>query len=196
MTAAADEDALYWADAEDFLASRARFAEVATVAGPDGGYAVVLVIDGYYTDRREAEEIGAWFAAGLRPFDRRREVRVGPPRYTRRHYTRSPTRNGTIVTTATDSTAVLIAAGVMLTQNPQASYVPVAHPTPPAQALEGVVENVSGATGKRYQTRDNTGASMDGLKIIGNPRGGYLGVYHTTESHRVHVSRWRPRPTC
>ena len=35
---------------------------------------------------------------------------------------------------------------------------------------------------------------MDGLKVIDDPRGGYLGVYHTTEAHRVHVSRVATSP--
>jgi hypothetical protein len=90
--------------------------------------------------------------------------------------------------------AVLTAVGIVFTQNLQATYVPVAHTTSPAQALTGIVEDVAAATGKRYQTRDNTGASMDGLKIVDNPRGGYLGVYHTTEAHRVHASRVATSP--
>ena len=86
--------------------------------------------------------------------------------------------------------AVLIAAGVILALSPQATYASVPH----TGALTGIVENVTAATGKRYQTRDNTGASMDGLKIVDNPRGGYLGVYHTTEEHRVHASRVATSP--
>ena len=100
--------------------------------------------------------------------------------------------------TATDSNfvlrlaAVLVTAGVILAHNPP--HASAAHAAPTTRALAGIVENVSAATGKRYQTRDNLGASMDGLKIVNNPRGGYLGVYHTTEAHRIHVSRVATSP--
>jgi hypothetical protein len=52
----------------------------------------------------------------------------------------------------------------------------------PATDLAHIVENVTGATGRRYAVRDDLGASMDVLKIVDNPGGGYLGVYHTTEA--------------
>ena len=42
-----------------------------------------------------------------------------------------------------------------------------------------LVQDVSSATGYRYQARDDRGYSLDTLKIINNPQGGYLGVYHT-----------------
>ena len=55
--------------------------------------------------------------------------------------------------------------------------------------LADIVEDVEGATGKRYSTRDDAGASMDALKIVADPRGGYLGVYHTTGPSGVLVTR-------
>jgi calcineurin-like phosphoesterase family protein len=44
--------------------------------------------------------------------------------------------------------------------------------------LEDILQNVPGATAYRYGVKDNLGNSMDTLKIIDNPQGGYLGVYH------------------
>src|SRR4051794_24249857 len=63
----------------------------------------------------------------------------------------------------------------------------------PAGDLARVVENVTGATGKRYAVRDDLGASMDALKIVTNPQGGYLGVYHTTTAG-VLIPRVAPSP--
>lgn len=45
--------------------------------------------------------------------------------------------------------------------------------------LRGYIENVTSADGKIYAAKDNTGKTMDCLKIIANPAGGYIGVYHT-----------------
>jgi hypothetical protein len=42
----------------------------------------------------------------------------------------------------------------------------------------GLVQDVPSATAYRYSARDDRGYSLDGLKIIDNPQGGYLGVYH------------------
>ena len=57
----------YWTDAEDFLAARADFAEIMVVTTDHDTHAVVLKVDGYYTDARDAEDMARWFAAGLRP---------------------------------------------------------------------------------------------------------------------------------
>ena len=45
----------------------------------------------------------------------------------------------------------------------------------PFQAL---LEDVSGATAWRYSARDDYGRVLDTIKIIENPEGGYLAVYH------------------
>ncbi len=45
--------------------------------------------------------------------------------------------------------------------------------------LKDYVENVTAADGKIYNATDNTGRTMDCVKIIANPSGGYIGVYHT-----------------
>jgi hypothetical protein len=53
----------------------------------------------------------------------------------------------------------------------------------PAQAvtpLRTIVEDVPGAAGYRYQARDDLGNSMDTLKVVKSPFGGYIGVYHTS----------------
>jgi len=47
-----------------------------------------------------------------------------------------------------------------------------------APPLQAVLENVTAATAHRYGARDNVGNSMETLKIVQNPAGGYLGVYH------------------
>lgn len=49
----------------------------------------------------------------------------------------------------------------------------------PAAALSSAIEAVPDATARRYATRDDHGRSMDTLKIIPKPGGGYLGVYHS-----------------
>jgi len=51
--------------------------------------------------------------------------------------------------------------------------------TPPAPSLQAAVQNVTAATAYRYGTRDDAGNSMETLKIVQDPSGGYLGVYHT-----------------
>jgi hypothetical protein len=53
-----------------------------------------------------------------------------------------------------------------------------AHARSAAPVLRSLIENVTQATGYRYFVRDNEGTSLDGLKVLPNPKGGYLGVYH------------------
>lgn len=47
--------------------------------------------------------------------------------------------------------------------------------------LMSLLEDVRGSTAHRYDTRDDQGNAMDGLKVVPHPRdgGGYLGVYHS-----------------
>jgi hypothetical protein len=54
--------------------------------------------------------------------------------------------------------------------------------------LRGYVENVPQANARRYGARDSAGRSMDTAKIIADPAGGYLAVYHTLISGSFHVS--------
>jgi hypothetical protein len=65
---------------------------------------------------------------------------------------------------------------------------PVATPTSPAGSsipltaagLDlSAIENVVSATAYRYGAHDDQGSSLDTLKVIPSPGGGYLGVYHT-----------------
>jgi hypothetical protein len=52
---------------------------------------------------------------------------------------------------------------------------------PPAldrKFVRRAIENVRSATAYRYLTRDDQGVSLDTLKVIPSPAGGYLGVYH------------------
>lgn len=53
-------------------------------------------------------------------------------------------------------------------------------PSDPARAiLRGYIENVTGADARVYDAKDNVGHNMDCAKIIANPAGGYIAVYHT-----------------
>lgn len=52
-------------------------------------------------------------------------------------------------------------------------------PPAPSPDLRSIVEDVPGATAARYGVRDDAGGSMDGLKVVPAPGGGYLGTYHT-----------------
>ncbi len=45
--------------------------------------------------------------------------------------------------------------------------------------IETLIGDVVGSTGHRYRLTDSAGNTMDTVKIIANPAGGYLGVYHT-----------------
>lgn len=49
-------------------------------------------------------------------------------------------------------------------------------------SLFGLLQDVPLATAYRYGTKDNQNSSMDTLKVITDPSGGYLGVYHTLSS--------------
>jgi len=44
--------------------------------------------------------------------------------------------------------------------------------------VKGLFEDVTTATDYRYDAKDNQGCGLDTIKIIENPEGGYLGVYH------------------
>ena len=74
---------------------------------------------------------------------------------------------------------------------------------PPAPSLQAALENVTAASAYRYGTHDNVGNSMETLKIVQNPAGGYLGVYHTRSNGVLSVKvamstdllRWTYRAT-
>ena len=60
----------------------------------------------------------------------------------------------------------------------------------PAQAvspLRTIVEDVPGSAGYRYGARDNAGNSLDTLKVVKSPFGGYIGVYHTPRNGQYSV---------
>ncbi len=76
----------------------------------------------------------------------------------------------------------------------------------PAEAvvpLRTIVQDVPGAAAYRYGVRDSAGNTMDALKIVKSPSGGYLGVYHTLVLGRYTVKlatstdllNWRFRAT-
>jgi hypothetical protein len=53
-------------------------------------------------------------------------------------------------------------------------------------SIQTLLGDVVGSTGHRYAVKDSAGNTMDTLKIITNPAGGYLGVYHT--GNRVNLA--------
>jgi hypothetical protein len=62
-----------------------------------------------------------------------------------------------------------------------------------AATLRAAIQAVPDATAYRYATKDDRGRSMDTLKIISKPGGGYLGVYHSGPhgAYRVYVAQSR-----
>src|SRR5262245_4376105 len=53
-------------------------------------------------------------------------------------------------------------------------------PSDPARAaLKALIEDVTTANGRKYDSKDNVGHNMDCAKIIANPSGGFIAVYHT-----------------
>jgi hypothetical protein len=62
-----------------------------------------------------------------------------------------------------------------------------AAPAQGATPLRTIVEDVPGSAGYRYGTRDHVGNTMDTLKVVPNPYGGYMGVYHTYVNGRYIV---------
>jgi hypothetical protein len=49
----------------------------------------------------------------------------------------------------------------------------------PRAELHGLIGNVTQANARRYGSKDSAGQSMDTAKLIQDPAGGYLAVYHT-----------------
>jgi len=64
----------------------------------------------------------------------------------------------------------------LVVQTTSGSRAPSPHSA--AAVLRATIEAVPNATAYRYATQDDHGRSMDALKIISKPGGGYLGVYH------------------
>ena len=64
-----------------------------------------------------------------------------------------------------------------------------AAPSDPARAaLKALISNVTTATAKVYNARDNAGHTMDCAKIIANPSGGFIAVYHTYVNGQAKVN--------
>lgn len=55
------------------------------------------------------------------------------------------------------------------------------------QQLISILQREKTPTGSSYQTRDNTRFTVDTIKIIRLPAGGYLGVYHVNDNGTFHV---------
>ena len=73
----------------------------------------------------------------------------------------------------------LLTCSALLLATVSAPAAADAPPSDPARAeLRSIVENVSGATGKRYAVHDDAGHVMDTVKIIQDATGGYLAVSH------------------
>ncbi|QGN50553.1 hypothetical protein GKC29_01305 [Micromonospora sp. WMMC415] len=58
----------------------------------------------------------------------------------------------------------------------------------PRAELRGLLEDVPGAAGYRYDTKDIAGQTMDTVKIVPRPSGGYLAFYHSSVGGSFHVS--------
>lgn len=50
-----------------------------------------------------------------------------------------------------------------------------------------IFEDVTNATGYRYCAHDDKNCGLDTIKIIENPAGGYLGIYHSYIGGAFHV---------
>ncbi|GAA1706396.1 hypothetical protein GCM10009745_62840 [Kribbella yunnanensis] len=74
--------------------------------------------------------------------------------------------------------AVLLVTTLAALSAGTASATTTAASDPARAELRAIVENVSGATGKRYNTKDDAGHVMDTVKIIQDSTGGYLAVSH------------------
>lgn len=59
------------------------------------------------------------------------------------------------------------------------SATPAVLSDPISDELAGLIEDVPGAAAYRYNAVDDAGHTMDTAKIIADPAGGYLAVYHT-----------------
>jgi hypothetical protein len=53
--------------------------------------------------------------------------------------------------------------------------------------LISILQRDKAPTASSYQTRDNTGFTVDTIKVIPSPAGGYLGVYHVNDNGTFHV---------
>ncbi|WP_217605978.1 hypothetical protein [Chitinophaga sp. GbtcB8] len=54
--------------------------------------------------------------------------------------------------------------------------------------LRHIIENVTGADAHIYNAKDNVGHTMDCAKIIANPSGGFIAVYHTYVNGQAKVN--------
>lgn len=62
-------------------------------------------------------------------------------------------------------------------------------PSDPTRAeLRHIIENVTGADAHIYNAKDNVGHTMDCAKIIANPSGGFIAVYHTYVNGQAKVN--------
>jgi F5/8 type C domain len=85
--------------------------------------------------------------------------------------------------------ALLIVACAGLQQAAVSTAAPSAAPSDTTRAeLRGYIENVTQANARRYAATDSAGRTMDTAKIIADPAGGYMAVYHTMISGVFHVS--------
>ena len=65
----------------------------------------------------------------------------------------------------------------------------LAAPSDPTRAeLRHIIENVTGADAHIYNAKDNAGHTMDCAKIIANPSGGFIAVYHTYVNGQAKVN--------
>ena len=88
---------------------------------------------------------------------------------------------------------------------PTATPSPTPSPSPSAPAnqtkaaLVGLIQDVTTAGGYVYTAKDSAGNTMDTVKVIDNPSGGYLAVYHSGNVVRLatstNMTTWTYRAT-
>jgi hypothetical protein len=77
----------------------------------------------------------------------------------------------------------------LLAQRRSATVQPAAAPSDGARAeLKGYIEEVAQADAWRYGVSDDVGHTMDTAKIIADPAGGYIAVYHTNVGGQFKVN--------
>lgn len=114
--------------------------------------------------------------------------------------TGSPTPTLTVASTPTPTTplsSVSLVPSPTPVETPAVTLTPIvvsatpspsaAPPLDPMAAMAALITDVTAADAYRYGLRDSAGSSMDTLKVIPNPAGGYLGVYHTLIGGAFHV---------
>ena len=94
-----------------------------------------------------------------------------------------PPITGTVSVSAESSASVAPSAPraspTLPATRPRSTHPSAVPATSAIDDMTALIGDVRQATAYRYGLRDSSGGSMETLKVIANPSGGYLGVYHT-----------------